>query len=103
MWGWKTVERLIEPSVSLEEGFGILQQNGFRLHVSNPSHCILKSPGTENPWTTLAPQGHDVPIEVALAETANGLYLQLRYETFCLFDTGDLARFGDELASLLVP
>ncbi len=103
MWGWKTVERLIEPSVSFEEGKVLLQEQGFRLHASNPTHAVFKSEGSENPWTKLMPKGENVPIELAIAETNAGLYLQLRYETFCLFDTGDLPRFADELATSLMP
>ena len=103
MWGWKTVERLVEPSVSFEDGKVVLQEQGFRLHASNPAHAVFKSEGSQNPWTTLAPKGENVPIELAIAATEGGLYLQVRYETFCLFDTGDLPRFADELVTLLLP
>jgi hypothetical protein len=103
MWGWKSVERLVEPSVSFERGKGVLQEQGFRLHASNPTHAVFKSAGSENPWTTLAPDGENVPIDLALATSPGGLYLQFRYETFCLFDTGDLERFADEIATLLSP
>lgn len=101
MWGWKSVERLIEPSVSFGQAKEMLQSQGFRIHTSNPQHAVFKSAGTVNPWTTLAPSGENVPIELALAETHGGLYLHLRYETFVLFDTGDLHRFADELAASL--
>ena len=101
MWGWKTVERRIEPSVSFNEGKRIMQEHGFRLHASNQSHAVFKSDGTQNPWSTLAPNGENVPIELALATTHSGLYLQARYETFCLFDSGDLSRLSEEIASCL--
>ena len=101
MWGWKAVERLVDRSVSFEEARSVLQDQGFRLVVSNPGHAIFKSAGTENPWTTLTPDGRDVPIELALAKGHDGLYLHLRYETFCLFDTGDLGDFADGIAALL--
>ncbi len=101
MWGWKTVERLIEPGVSFSDAKSRLQQAGFRIHVSNEAHAVFKSEGSENAWTKLAPEGEYLPIELALATTPGGLYLQLRYETFVLFDTGDLSRFADELAGLL--
>jgi hypothetical protein len=103
MWGWKAVERLIVPSVSFEQAKLLLQDLGFRLVTSNPAHAVFKSKGTENPWTTLAPDGRNVPIELALAQGHDGLYLHLRYETFCLFDTGDLDDFADEIASRLRP
>lgn len=101
MWGWKSIERIIEPSVSLRDAKEILVGQGFRVHASNPHHVILKSAGTENPWTTLAPDGENVPIELAIAESHDGLFMHLRYETFVLFDTGDLERFADSLATSL--
>lgn len=103
MWGWKSVERLIEPSLPFSQAKQMLTAQGFRLHASNPHHAIFKSAGTENPWTTLAPNGENMPIELALAEAHGGLYLCLRYETFILFDTGDLNRFADEVAASLLP
>lgn len=103
MLGWKAVERIIEPSIGFEEAKRLLQEEGFRLNVSNPSHAIFKSEGTQNPWTTLAPNGENVPIELALAESHSGLHVQLRYGTFILFDTGDLKTFADEIARLLSP
>lgn len=103
MWGWKSVERLIEPSVPITQAKEILQSQGFRLHASNPHHAVFKSAGTEIPWTTLAPNGENVPIELALAESQGGLYLHLRYETFVFFDTGDLRRFADDIAACFLP
>ncbi len=102
MWGWKSVERLIEPSVPFTRAKEILQSQGFRIHASNPHHAVFKSAGTENAWTTLAPNGENMPIELALAETQGGLYLHLRYETFVFFDTGDLRRFADDIAACLL-
>lgn len=102
MWGWKSVERLIEPAMHFDQAKEILLTQGFRLHASHPSHAVLKSAGSENPWTTLAPSGENVPIELAISQTQAGLHLHLRYETFVLFDTGDLERFADELADCLL-
>ena len=101
MWGWKSVERIVEPSVSFSQAKKILASQGFQVHVSNPSHAVFKSKGTENPWTTLAPDGENVPIELAVSESQDGLFLHLRYETFILFDTGDLNRFADDVAGFL--
>jgi hypothetical protein len=103
VWGWKAVERLIEPSVSLEEARQILEQQGFRLHASQPSLAIFKRTGLQNPWLTAAPSGSEVPIELAIAQSHSGLYPHVRYETFVLFDTGDLERLADEAAALLKP
>jgi hypothetical protein len=103
MWGWKAVERLIEPSVSFGDAKQILQQHGFQLHASHTSYVVFRSSGIENPWTTLMPDVRNVPLELAIAQSHSGLYLQLRYGTFVLFDTGDLGQLADEIAGLLIP
>src|SRR5689334_20842930 len=98
MWGWKAVERLIEPSVPFDDAKQILQHNGFRLRASQPGFAVFERAGTENPFTTLAPEGRTVAVELALAPSHAGLFFQLRYGTFVLFDTGDLGQFADEIA-----
>ena len=103
MWGWKAVERVIEPSVSFRDAKQILQQHGFQLHASHPGYAMFKRVGTENPWTTPAPEVGNVPLELALAPSQAGLFLQLRYGTFILFDTGDLDQLVGEIAGLLIP
>jgi hypothetical protein len=103
MWGWKAVERLIEPSISFGAAKQILQQHGFQLHSSHPAYAVFRRSGTENPWTLPLPEGENVPLELALAQSHSGLYIQLRYGTFVLFDTGDLDRLTDKIADLLVP
>jgi hypothetical protein len=103
MWGWRAVERLIEPSVPFEDAKQFLQHNGFRIRASQPGLAVFERAGEENPMTALAPDGRDVALEVALAPSHAGLFLQLRYATFVLFDTGDLDRFADEIAEMLIP
>jgi len=103
MWGWKAVERLVEPSISFGDAKQILQQHGFQLHSSHPAYAVFRRFGTENPWTLPLPDGENVPLELALAQSHSGLYIQLRYGTFVLFDTGDLGRLADKIAGLLVP
>lgn len=98
MLGWKTVEKTIDPSVSLEEARTILREAGFREHVVNPEHIIFKRSGTQ-----LTVKGNKIPIEVAVAKAESGLFLQARYDTFALFDTGDLAKVADDLAAKLSP
>ena len=44
---------------------------------------------------------HKVPLELAIAEADTGLFLQIRYDTFVLADTGDLQRVADDLAAKL--
>jgi hypothetical protein len=101
MWGWKTADRLVEPSVSFDEAKRIVQAEGFELRTSNPKHCIFKRLGTESGWTALAPGGESVSLELALAEADRGLFVQLRYDHFVLFDTGDLNEIADAIASKL--
>ena len=103
MWGWKSVERLIEPAISLSEAKRILAEAGFQLQSSQPHHAIFKSEAAENPWTTMAPDGANIPIELAVGTAHQGLYLHLRYATLVLFDTGDLNRFADEIVAILTP
>ncbi len=96
MWGWKTVERQVSPRVLLDEARDILIREGFSEHVKNPSHVIMKRSGTQ-----LAVSGEKFQIELAFAEAETGLFLQLRYDTFALFDTGDLGQLADSLAEKL--
>ena len=96
MRGWKTVERQVSRSVSLDEARDIAIREGFSEHVKNPSHVIMKRSGTQ-----LTASGEKVPLELAIAKADVGLFLQLRYDTFVLFDTGDLDKVADDLASRL--
>ena len=93
MWGWKTVERQVNPSISIDEARNIAVQNGFAEHIKNPSHIVLKRSGTN-----LTVSAEKIPLELAIAEADEGLFLQLRYDTFVLFDSGDLDRLADDLA-----
>lgn len=101
MWGWKAVERTIESSVSFEEAKKIAQEGGFELATSNPSHAVLRRAGTESGWTKFAPEGENIPLELAIAKSDRGLFVQLRYDHFVLFDTGDLEQVADEIATAL--
>jgi hypothetical protein len=103
MWGWKTVERIVDPSISFTEAKAALVEAGFRLHISNPKHAVFKNPATESPWTRFSPEAENVAFELAVAEAHSGLCLQLRYDTFVFFDTGDLNELADELAARLDP
>ena len=96
MWGWKTVERKINHSVSVDEARDIAVQNGFVEHIKNPSHVVLKRSGTQ-----LTTSGDKLPLELAIAEADEGLFLQLRYDTFVLGDSGDLDKLADDLAAKL--
>lgn len=101
MWGWKSVERTVEPAVSFEEAKRLLVCEGFRIVMSHPHHVVLEGEGDENGWSTLAPDGQQLPIELAVGCSTNGLFLLLRYRTLVLFDTGDLNRFADRIQDFL--
>ena len=94
--GWKAAERKIEPSIPLEQAKTILKEAGFIEHIANPEHAIFKRAGTQ---ATL--KGENCYLEVTLAKTETGLFLQARYDTFVLFDTGDLDKFADDLSTKL--
>lgn len=96
MWGWKAAERRIEPSVTLEQAKTIMKGAGFSEHIANPEHVIFRRAGT---W--LAVKGEKAAVEVALAKTEAGLLLQARYDTFVLFDTGDMQKLADDLVAKL--
>ena len=96
MWGWKAVERIIDPSVSLEQAREIIKAAGFKESAVNPEHIIFKQTGTQ--WTI---KGENLPVEVVIGSAESGICLQARYDSFALFDTGDLAKLADELVSKL--
>lgn len=98
MLGWKPIEKMINPSVSLEEAREALRAEGFEERVVSPEHITMRRSGTQ-----LTAKGQEFPIDVAVAKAELGLFLQVRYGTFVLFDTGDLGKLADELAAKLMP
>ena len=96
MWGWKAIERRIEPSVTLDQAKTIMKAAGFSEHITNPEHSVFRRAGTQ-----LAVKGEKFAHEVALAKAEAGLFIQARYDTFVLFDTGDLEKIADDLAAKL--
>ena len=96
MDGWTPVERTIETPVLLDQAVARAEELGFEQTVRNPGHAILKRDGTQ---FTL--RGERFPLELAIAEAESGLFVQLRYDTFVLADTGDLEGYADEVAQAL--
>lgn len=94
MDGWNAVERTIDQPVLLDIAVERVEGLGFEPAVRNPGHVLLRREGTQ--WTL---RGEQLPLELALAESDDGLFLQLRYDTFVAFDTGDLHELADELAT----
>ncbi len=98
MWGWKTVERQVSPSVSIAGARERLGAEGFEEQSGDSRHATFKRNGTR-----LTTSGDRTELEAAIAETDSGLVLHLRYGAFVLFDTGDLEQIADELAEKLKP
>jgi len=93
MRGWKPVERDVDEPVLLDTAVERVEELGFAPVTRNPGHVVLRRDGSQ-----LTTRGEQFPLELALAESDDGVYLQLRYDTFVAFDTGDLERLADELA-----
>ena len=94
MDGWNAVERTVDEPVLLDTAVARAEALGFEPAVRNPGHVLLRRDGTQ--WTL---RGERFPLELALAESDDGLFIQLRYDTFVAFDTGDLEGLADELAA----
>jgi len=93
MWGWKAVEGIIENDVSWEQAKQTVKDFGFREHIVNEQHIVFKKPGR-----LFYINGRHSALELSLAKRKNGVFMQLRYDTFILFDIGDLQKFADEIA-----
>ena len=78
----------------MEQAETILKEAGFIENIANPEHAVFKRAGTQ-----AAVKGGKFSLEVALAKTETGLFLQARYDTFVLFDTGDLEKFANDLSA----
>lgn len=98
MWGWRTVEKEVRPGVPMDDARRILAEAGFDEQSGDESHAVMKKDGTQ-----ITKDGSSYPIELAVAEADGGLMLHLRYDRFVLFDTGDLVRYGEEIAGWLEP
>lgn len=93
MRGWRPVERNVDEPVLLDAAVQRVEELGFAPVVRNPGHVVLRRDGSQ-----LTTRGGGFPLELALAESEDGVFLQLRYDTFVAFDTGDLEALADELA-----
>ncbi len=96
MDGWKPAERTIDTPVLLDRAVEIVEEEGFEVRVRNPGYALLRRDGKQ--FTT---RGERFPLELALAEGDSGMFLQLRYDGFVLFDTGDLDELADDLAEVV--
>lgn len=94
MDGWNAEERTLDEPVLLDTAVERVEAMGFEQVVGNPGHVPLKHDGTQ--WTL---RGERLPLELPLAESDDGVFLQLRNDAFAAFDTGDLDKLADKLAT----
>ena len=69
---------------------------GYAEEFADEQCALLRRKGT--PFTVW---GSKLTIEAFLAASPNELFLQLRYGSFVIFDTGDLKRLAEELTTKL--
>jgi len=96
MWGWKSVERFIDNVPYETAKKYIVDEFQFFEKKVNESYSIFQRSGTQ-----LTIHGKNFPLELAFAKKDHGIFLQLRYDFFMFFDTGDLSRFADEIIERL--
>lgn len=94
--GWKPVEREIAHPLPLDSAVECAQQRDFEVKRRHDGYALLRRRGTQ-----VAVSGERFPLELALVRSGSGLFVQLRYDTFVAFDTGDLDELADELAQAL--
>ncbi len=92
MWGWKAVDRHITAGVTLDQARQLIRERGFSENVVNPGYVIFKREGTQFTF-----KGERFPLELVIAQADSGLFLQLRYDTFVLFDDEDLEKLADDI------
>lgn len=84
----------------LKTAVEVLHRHGFNDHDEGPDEVVLKKPGT-----IFTVRAHRSPLEARLAPAGDhdGVRLVLRYDTFVLFDQGDLRSEADRLERALAP
>lgn len=80
-------------SVELVDAIETLRNHGFHEHDHATGRAVLKRPGAR-----FSPRAHQRPLEAVLSPGEAGLELELRYDVFVGFDTGDLDDQADRLA-----
>ncbi len=84
MLGWKTINSTVEK-VDFEDAKNSIISQGFELLTDEDNCSILKKSGT-----TLTLKGSKAPQKLWLVKRDDGVEVQLKYDVFVLFDTGDL-------------
>lgn len=92
MLGWKPVVRDLD-GVTFEDARDALLRQGFVEFDVGDDYAVAKRSGTQ-----LTMNADKIALEAALAKQGDGVELQVRYDTFVLFDTGDLDQAADRIA-----
>jgi len=95
MLGWKPAVRNLE-GVTLTDATAAMSRQGFVEHDRGEGCAFLKKGGTQ-----FAAKGEKFASEAALAQQDDGVELQIRYDGFVLFDTGDLEQAADRIARVI--
>lgn len=95
MLGWKPAVRNLE-GVTLDDATAAMLRQGFVEYDRGDGYAVLKKDGTQ-----FAVKGERFASEAALAQQGDDVELQLRYDGFVLFDTGDLDEAADRIARVI--
>lgn len=96
MLGWKAVSEKIN-NVNIDDAKMILRQAKFVIKEEGEAHVVLHKKGTQ-----LTTESSKVALEAALIQDGQDIIMHLRYDTFVLFDTGDLKREAVKLKELIL-
>ncbi len=95
MLGWKPAVRALE-GVTLEDATESMLRQGFVEYDRGEDCVVVKRSGTQ-----LTARGERFALEAALARNDGDVEMQVRYDTFVLFDTGDLEDEADRIARVV--
>jgi hypothetical protein len=95
MLGWKPAVRTLE-GVTLDDATAAMLRQGFVEYDRGEGYAVLKKGGTQ-----FAVKGEKFASEAALAQKGDDIELQIRYDSFALFDTGDLEEAADRIARVI--
>jgi hypothetical protein len=96
MWGWKTIERKIKHK-DFNSTVDRIVNLGFNKKESGENFVLFYRDGLP---LQLIPKGENLSLQLALGKINNDdIFMQLRYDTFVLFDTGDLEKYADIIIS----
>lgn len=97
MWAWKAVSRRLER-VGLAEATRALADEGFDIYKRGEDYALLKRSGKRRAGT-----GREAPLDVKLFRdpVEESIEMQVAYDKFAVFDTGDLRKEADRLRNVL--